>query len=223
MRIKAILFDFIGTTVIEKDPSILNNCFVKAFNDHNVNVGIESIKANRGRDKKEMIDRLLSALNYPLHHTHAVLDSFENHLKNNLDNFYANEGAAELLYYLKERKILIGLGTGLPRATFETILNHVGWKTDTFDYIGIAGETGRGRPYPDMIFDTMKKFSLRNDELLKVGDTVADVREGKNAKVMTVAILSGTQDEKDIISSQPDFTIRSLHELKQIFNELLQA
>ena len=107
MRIKAILFDFIGTTLIEKDPSVLNNCFVKAFNDHKVNVGIELIKGNRGKDKKEMIEAILSALNYPLHLTNAVLDSFKIHLKNNLGNFRENEGATDLFYYLKERKILI--------------------------------------------------------------------------------------------------------------------
>ena len=41
----------------------------------------------------------------------------------------------------------------------------------------------------------------------------------ENAKVMTAAILSGTQDEKEINNSHPDFIVRSLKELKQILND----
>lgn len=216
MSIKAVLFDFIGTTVIEKDPSALNRCFVKAFSDHNIKVDTDLIKANRGKDKKEMIEGILTQQNSPPHLTGAILQSFKVHLENDLDNFYENEGANDIINYLKERKILLGLGTGLPRDIFENIFAHVGWKTNTFDYIGIAEETGRGRPYPDMLLDMMKKLNLHNDELFKVGDTVADVMEGKNASVTTAAILSGTQDEKEIIGSQPDFIIRTLDEIKQI-------
>ena len=117
---------------------------------------------------------------------------------------------------MKARKVIIGLGTGLPRDTFEKIFNHLRWSRKQFDYIGIAEETGKGRPHPDMILDMLEKCRLQASELLKVGDTVADIQEGKNAKVPTAAILSGTQSEKDIISEQPDFIIRHLSELRKI-------
>ncbi|MGZ8518400.1 MAG: HAD family hydrolase [Chitinophagaceae bacterium] len=42
-----------------------------------------------------------------------------------------------------------------------------------------------------MILDMLKKFSLQKEQFLKVGDTVADILEGKNAGVKTAAILSG--------------------------------
>jgi phosphonoacetaldehyde hydrolase len=217
MSIKGVIFDFIGTTVIEKDPSVLNRCFAGAFNDHDVMAGIEIIKANRGKDKKEMIEEILKQSGFPLDLTQPILQSFRIHLQNKLDNFLENKGAGNAFNFLKKRKIVIGLGSGLPRDIFEAIFNHVGWKENSFDYIGVAEETGRGRPYPDMILGMMKKLNLRSDQMLKVGDTVADIQEGRNANVMTAAILSGTQDEKEIINSQPDFIIRSLTDLVQIF------
>src|SRR6185503_20663451 len=116
---------------------------------------------------------------------------------------------------LAKTGIRIGLGTGLPRDTFEAIFNYLGWNVKHFDYIGIAEEMAKGRPHPDMIFAMMKKLGLGVDELIKVGDTVADIREGKNAGVKTVAILSGTQDEQDIRDQQPDNIIRSLDELRK--------
>lgn len=108
------------------------------------------------------------------------------------------------------------MGTGLTRDTFEKIFYHLNWDVPGFDYIGIAAETGRGRPYPDMILDLMKKCNLQQDEFLKIGDTVADIQEEKNANVFTVAILSGTPIEKEIILQQPDFIFHSLTQLKEI-------
>ena len=216
MRIKAVMFDFIGTTVIEKDPLVITRCFVSAFKDHGLAVEEAIIKANRGKDKKEMVRTVLSEKGFSLALIQPVLQSFQDHLHDSLDNFGKNEEADDIIRDLKKRKILVGLGSGLPRDIFEAILHHVGWSTTTFDYTGIAEEIGKSRPDPAMLFDIMSKLGIRNDELLKVGDTVADIQEGKNAKVMTAAILSGTQDEKEIVGAKPDFIIRSLDELKQI-------
>ena len=41
---------------------------------------------------------------------------------------------------------------------------------------------GFGRPYPYMIFRNMQQFGIAGvREVVKVGDTVSDIREGKNA------------------------------------------
>jgi phosphonatase-like hydrolase len=216
MSIKAVLFDFIGTVVIEQDPVVLNRCFVEAFKDHNAIVSVEVIRANRGKDKKQMIDDILSGAGLSLDLTEPVLESFRKRLANSLDNFCENEGATTLMNGLAKAGIRIGLGTGLPRDTFEAIFNYLGWNEKYFDYIGIAEEMAKGRPHPDMIFDMMKKLGLGVNELIKVGDTIADIQEGKNAGIVTVAILTGTQDEQELIDQQPDYIIRSLKQLKEI-------
>jgi len=53
-------------------------------------------------------------------------------------------------------------------------------------------------------------------ELLKVGDTVADIQEGKNAGVLTAVLLSGTQDEVTLIKQNPDFVLHKLTDLIEI-------
>jgi len=63
----------------------------------------------------------------------------------------------------------------------------------------------------------MRKYSLQPDELLKVGDTVADIQEGKNAGVVTAAILAGTQANELLRAENPDFLIEELMELKPLF------
>jgi phosphonoacetaldehyde hydrolase len=218
MAIKAVLFDFIGTTVMEKDPLTINKCFSQAFNDHEVPVTDRFIIINRGKDKKEVIMTALKQTGSSIALVDPILNSFKSYLEDKLDNFFENTGAKEIIAWLKDRKISIGIGTGLPRDIFERIFNHLPFDTISFDYIGIADEIGKGRPHPDMILDMLVKCQVRNNEMLKVGDTISDIQEGRNANVFTAVILSGTQDKKDLINEQPDHILHSLIELKEIIN-----
>lgn len=216
MAVKSVLFDFIGTTVLEKDPTLILTCFQRAFRDHNMEVDLAFLKANRGRDKNEMIDMMLQQLKKPLHLRFEVLRSFKQHFRNNLENFKENEGLDDVIFFLKAKKIKVGVGTGLTRDILQMLLEHFRWERFGFDYISTAEEAGRGRPHPDMIIDMMVKLHLNNYQFLKVGDTVADVEEGKNAEVLTAALLSGTQDAQLLRHSKPDYVINKLTEIKQI-------
>lgn len=52
---------------------------------------------------------------------------------------------------------------------------------------------GMGRPYPYMIFRNMEELNVSAvDKVIKVGDTISDIREGKNAGVFTIGILEGS-------------------------------
>jgi phosphonatase-like hydrolase len=214
--IRAVLFDMIGTTVMEKDPQVVNRCFENAFHEHGIPVTHEVIRANRGKDKQEAIYQILGEHNADLALAQPVLHSFKNHFRNNLGNFQDNSGTDEIFSYLKDKGIYVGIGTGLSRDLFDPIVEHLKWTKYRFDYTGIAEEIGKGRPYPDMILGMIKMFSLNPRSLLKVGDTIADIDEGKNAGVITAAIASGTQPVDELLKHKPDHLIFKLPELKTI-------
>jgi phosphonoacetaldehyde hydrolase len=216
--IHAVLFDMIGTTVKEKKPSFINDCFGSAFSDHGITVTREQIRANRGMDKREAITNILREFNGVAVSAGLILDSFTTHISNNLDNFQEMEGTKEVIGFLKRKKIYVGIGTGLSRNLFDLIFHHLNWQAYRFDYIGMAENVGRGRPHPDMILEMLGRFSVEPSSFLKVGDTVADIEEGKNAKVLTVAMASGTQDIEVLKKHKPDFLIRSLLELQTIIS-----
>lgn len=44
MKYKGVLFDLNGTTVLEKDPQLVLNCFEYAFKDHGISISKELIK-----------------------------------------------------------------------------------------------------------------------------------------------------------------------------------
>lgn len=213
----AVLFDLIGTTVKEADPDVFTNSFEKAFAEHNVTISISDYRKHRGKDKKEIIQSVLISQQLSPSLTEGIYASFKKNILHDLNKFQANDGANDIFTFLKERNIKTGIGTGLEREIFESICKHLNWDHSLFDYIGIANEIGRSRPYPDMIIDMMNKLAISDARtFLKVGDTVADIEEGKNAKVMTAVILSGTQCKEDLLKAGPDYVLNSLLDIRKI-------
>ncbi len=216
MAFKAILFDMIGTTVRENDPMFITNCFIRAFGEQKVSVNASAIQKRRGQEKAAMITDILNELDYPQDMGSSILQRFRRNVEQGIDNFSPAEGARDIFASMMSRGVRIGIGSGLPREVFDQIMWHLQWNVIGFDYTGVAEETGRGRPHPDMIFDMLKKLNLEGKDLLKVGDTVADIQEGKNACVKTAVILAGTQPENILRAENPDYVIHNLSELRDI-------
>lgn len=216
MAITAVFFDFIGTTVLEKNNDVILSCFQKAFDDYGIVVKKETLKEHRGKDKNQMINEVLKSSGKNLRQQRDILGSFKRHFLNDLNQFYENKDLDSTIAHIRSKKAKIGVGTGLPRDILQTLLEHFRWERFGFDYIATAEEIGKGRPSPEMIIDMMVKLHLNNFQFLKVGDTVADIQEGKNANVLTAALLTGTQSEDVLRKEKPDYVIKSLSELKTI-------
>lgn len=216
MKIEAVLFDVVGTTVREKEKSAVVNCLQDAFAAHRITVPVELIRAQRGKEKREMISTILMAMKAPLHLTNAVLLEFKKLFIQRLHNFETMDGFTDVIQHLISKQVRIGIGTGLSADLFTMIIGHLHWDVKSFDYIGTAENAGRGRPSPEMINDMVAKLGLDPLTLLKVGDTTADIQEGKNAGVLTAAILSGTQPDITLLNAQPNFILYKLTELKEI-------
>lgn len=218
MRITAVLFDMIGTTVME-DGHVIISCFSKAFHDHDIQIVPGMITSIRGKNKKEAIEEILThANNNEPSLVQSIFESFSTNIHDNIGRFSENPDLAELLLFLRSRAIKTGIGSGLPAEIFQQIADHLGWGQGLFDYEATSTSINKGRPDPAMILDMLRALGLDRSELLKVGDTVADIREGKNAGVRTVALLSGTVDPDLLRAEQPSFIIPRLAGLKDIIS-----
>jgi len=62
------------------------------------------------------------------------------------------------------------------------------------DYLVCPDDAGGlGRPYPYMLWRNLEKLgTVHVDEVLKVGDTDADIREGKAAGCLSVGVIAGS-------------------------------
>lgn len=216
MAITAVFFDFIGTTVTEKNNDVVLTCFQKAFEDGGIAVSKDVLRDHRGKNKDEMISTVLKLHKKDPKQKTSILASFKTHFTSNIHEFSERPELDSTMEYLRSKKAKVGIGTGLPRDVLHVLLEHFHWERFGFDYISTAEEIGKGRPHPEMIIDMMVKLHLNNYQFLKVGDTIADIQEGKNAEVMTAALLAGTQPESSLREAKPDYVIRSLSDLRNI-------
>ena len=97
---------------------------------------------------------------------------------------------------LRDAGLMIGSTTGYTDAMMEIVTKEAakaGYKPDCWFSPDSTGHMGR--PYPYMIFKNMEALKVTGvDKVMKVGDTLSDIREGKNAGVFTVGIIEGSSE-----------------------------
>ena len=71
----------------------------------------------------------------------------------------------------------------------------------------------KGRPYPYMIYRNMEKLGIMDvRKVIKVGDTVSDIKEGKNAGAFSVGVIVGSSE---LGLSQEEFEALSWQEQQE--------
>ena len=100
----------------------------------------------------------------------------------------------ETVETLRGHGIRIGSTTGYTDAMMGIVAPAAAQKGYSPDCWFSPDSTGhKGRPYPYMVFRNMEALGLSDvRRVMKVGDTVSDIKEGKNAGVYTVGIVEGS-------------------------------
>ena len=94
----------------------------------------------------------------------------------------------------------------------------------TVDCLVTPDHLPAGRPAPYMIYRNMTELAIPSvDEVVKVGDTIADIREGLNAKVCSVGVITGSNElglTEEEYKTMPE---PELYTLKQEVRERMMA
>ena len=103
---------------------------------------------------------------------------------------YVIETVAEL----RMRGIKIGSTTGYTDEMMDIVVPEAKKRGYEPDAWFSANSTGNmGRPYPFMIFKNLEALKVSSVRAaVKVGDTAADIREGKNAGMISIGIIEGS-------------------------------
>lgn len=122
--------------------------------------------------------------------------------------------AEEVLAYFHERGY-VALATAKARAATESILKEFGI-AGYFDQVVTADDVSNPKPAPDCIRLIMEKSGFAPEDMVLIGDTTTDMRTGKNAGIHTCCVSYGYGKLEDILPLEPDYTITSLAELKNL-------
>ncbi|MGL4653163.1 phosphonoacetaldehyde hydrolase [Cetobacterium sp.] len=203
-QIKAVIFDWAGTTVDYGCFAPLD-VFVQVFKEIGIEISYEEARKPMGMLKIDHIKALLKmerihALwiekfnrEYTMDDINSLYERFEEVLFASLENFAEPvPGMLDLQAELRARNIKIGSTTGYTKE----MLDIVAPKAKEFGYCPdfriTSTEVPGGRPHPYMIFQNMIALAIPNrHSVIKIGDTTIDMKEGKNAGVWAVGILKG--------------------------------
>ena len=108
------------------------------------------------------------------------------------------EGVVKSLRKMKDHGLKLAIAsTYAHRRTVESL------KTlkiaSLFDVIVGPEDVVSGKPSPDMIFEVLKKTGCKADEAVMVGDSVSDMKMGRNARVKaSIGVLTGVDGRKEL-------------------------
>ena len=225
MSIKLVVFDMAGTTV--KDENKVTQTFKNALKKHGYDVPDHIINPLMGYKKIVAITKMLhlyeaDALKitpYLIDQIHETFVTLMIEYYQQADFLEALPNAESTLLALKKAGIQIGINTGFSKDIAEVIIKRLEWREKgVFDYLVCSDEVAEGRPNPGMINRLRQLASISEaDEVVKVGDTEVDIREGQNAGCKyVIAVTTGAFTRAELEPYHPTHIIDDIAEVLSI-------
>jgi phosphonoacetaldehyde hydrolase len=208
MKFEAVIFDWAGTTV-DYGCFAPVQTFIEVFKEYGITPTMEETRKPMGMLKWDHIKTMLSMerINQEFQKIYgrkpedddvtAMHDLFLSKLLRVLNLFAEpKEYVLETVEKLRNAGIKIGSTTGYTDQMMEIVVREAkkaGYEPDCI--ITPDSVSHMGRPYPYMIFKNMEALKVTSiKKVLKVGDTISDILEAKNAGVMAVGIVEGSSE-----------------------------
>jgi phosphonatase-like hydrolase len=217
--IKMVVFDMAGTILNENN--VVYKTLRKAINEAGYHFTLDQVLAEgAGKEKLQAIKSILAvyAQKYDDNLADEIYNRFIVYLKEAYHTLeiFPQDNAEDLFRQLKTKEILVVLNTGYNTQTAQSLISKLGWEEGVhYDSLVTATDVAHNRPDPDMIWLAMERFGITNaSEVAKVGDSIIDIEEGKNAGCsLNIGITTGAHTFEQLQSAKPDHIIHNLLEL----------
>jgi phosphonatase-like hydrolase len=209
-KIKLAMFDLAGTTI--RDDDAVSGCLFRAAQEFNLPTSAEEIQLHMGTNKIHLYQFLIAKSqgikmdfrDFEKEQSPETLDFAKQIFRRYEEIMIAHyrrevvpiDGAVETFRWCHEHGIKVATGTGFHRQITQAIMDGLGWLRDGLVDVAVDVEHTphhRGRPAPFMVFHAMSQLDIQSvHEVIKLGDTPADMLEGHNAGCRgIIGVLSG--------------------------------
>lgn len=207
-KYKAVILDWAGTTV-DYGCFAPVQAFVEVFKHFGIDPTMDEVREPMGMLKKDHIRTMLKmdrisglwrdkyGRDWTEDDVEALYAQFEGKLLAILDGYtQVKPYVLETVDTLRKNGIQIGSTTGYTDKMMDIVVPKAkenGYAPDF--WFSPDSVEGMGRPYPYMIFKNMAAMKIQSvDQVVKVGDTVSDIKEGKNAGVLSIGVVEGSSE-----------------------------
>jgi len=225
MSVKLVVFDLAGTTV--KDNNDVSKAFQSALKKYGYNIPLELINPIMGYEKNEAITMMLNTHEPDASKITADLirNIHKEFVGEMIHHYRFTEGIESLpdveqtFAALQKMGVQVGINTGFSRDIAEAIVNRLQWREkNLINYLVGSDEVKQGRPFPFMIEKMMKEGNISDaHDVVKVGDTEVDVREGQNTGCrFVIGVTTGAFSRAELEPYHPTHIIDNIADVLDI-------
>jgi phosphonoacetaldehyde hydrolase len=182
------------------------NAFVKAFEAYGITPTMDETREPMGMEKRAHIAKMLEGErlaklwldkhgNPP---TDADIDGIYSKFEPALFETLADytdplPGVIEAVQKIRNMGISIGSTTGYTKAMMDVVVPLSKEKGYSPDCLVCPEDVGSGRPKPYMVWRNLEQLKVSDvRQVIKIGDTAADMEEGRNSGCICVGVLKGS-------------------------------
>lgn len=218
MGIKLVVFDIAGTTL--KDEHQVSKVFQSALKHFGYEISLDKIDPLMGYEKAFAIKQLLAVIAAPT--DDELVTSIHQQFMAQMMQYYQTADlqplphVEETFQKLQEAGIRVAINTGFSRNIASIIIDRLQWKErNLIDILIASDEVELGRPHPYMIRAVMDTLQISDPlEVMKVGDTEVDIREGQNAGCRyVVGITTGIFSREEMAPYNPTHIIDDISDV----------
>ena len=203
-KIEAVIFDWAGTTV-DYGSFAPVQAFVEAFQEFGITPTVAEVREPMGMLKWNHIHTMMQMPSITAQWKEiygkmwdAIYEKSERAIFGILDQFSTPKPyVLDAIQALRNRGIKIGSTTGYTDEMMKIVMPAAAAQGYVPDAMFTPNAVNNmGRPYPFMIFKNLEALGVSSVRAaVKVGDTAADIKEGKNAGIEGSSVMGLTEDE----------------------------
>ena len=208
-NIKGIIFDLDGTLIDSRKDLVTSvNLTRKGYNLEELD--FVTIVSFIGNGTRKLVERSFENTNVNIDEAFSI---YKNHYSEHLaDETFCYPGVKELLEKAKKLSIKTAVVTNKHEEATRKILKIL--KIDCyFDIILGADSMDFHKPSPEPLLYVAKKWKLKQEEVIMVGDHWTDIAAARNAGIKSVFVNFGFGNFKD---EKPDFFVDHPEEILNV-------
>jgi phosphonatase-like hydrolase len=216
--IELVVLDMAGTTVV--DDGIVERAFERAA----TRVGLERtfpldealryVRDTMGQSKIEVFRHLTGNDEAAAQRANEQFEIAYAELISEI-GVEAIAGAGDVIAGLRASGLKVALTTGFSPQTRDAVLARLDWQVD----VALSpADAGRGRPAPDLVLTALLRTGATCVAAVAVvGDTMSDVRSGRNAGAgLVVGVTTGAHTREQLESAGADLVLDSVRDLASL-------
>jgi len=110
--------------------------------------------------------------------------------------------AKKILTYFRGRGYKLAVASNRPTRFSWILIRHLEI-AGYFDYVLCADKLRHIKPHPEILNTILKKFSLKPQEAIYVGDMALDAQAGRRAGIKTAIVTTGSSTRQEIKKQKP--------------------